>query len=181
MSVQVIVAMAENGVIGRDGGLPWHLPDDMQHFQRTTMGHPVISGRKNYQSIPERFRPLKGRSNVVITHDRDYRAEGALVVHSLEQAITEARRVNEDLFIIGGGQIYAEAFLQDIVDRIFLTVVHAEVDGDVYFPELGDAWQVVEEQFHPADVRHEHAFTFKTLERAPRDRTFSDPNGPTTK
>ncbi|MCB0791001.1 MAG: dihydrofolate reductase [Flavobacteriales bacterium] len=167
MIVSVIAAMAENGVIGVDGELPWRLPDDMKFFQRTTMGHHVITGRKNYESIPDRFRPLAGRNNVVVTRDHAYAAPGATVVHALEEALHLARNAGEtEAFIIGGGQIYAEAFRAGVVDRIYLTVVHAEVDGDVYFPDFQeDAWAHTWNEIHPSDERHAYSFTFHRYER----------------
>ncbi|MCB9169657.1 MAG: dihydrofolate reductase [Flavobacteriales bacterium] len=167
MIVSVIAAMAENGVIGVDGDLPWRLPDDMKFFQRMTTGHHVITGRRNYESIPDRFRPLAGRTNVVVTRERAYQAPGALVVHSLEEALQLARDTGEtEAFIIGGGQIYAEASRLGVVDRIYLTIVHGEVDGDVYFPDIQeDAWEDAWSEVHPADDRHAYSFTFHRYER----------------
>ena len=167
MKVTAIVAAAENGTIGREGDLPWHLPDDMKFFQRTTRGHHVITGRKNYESIPVRFRPLKDRVNVVVTRDRDYQAPGAVVVNSLEEALEHAGSQHEtEAFIIGGGQIYREAIAKGLVHTVLLTRVHAQVEGDTRFPELPPAaWKEVWREEHPADDRHAHAFSFVRLER----------------
>lgn len=166
MIVSAIAAVAENGVIGVDGDLPWHLPDDMKHFMRTTRGHHVISGRKNYESIPEKYRPLKDRMNIVVSRDPHYQAPGTRVVTSLADALRIAWDAGDtEAFIIGGGQIYREAFRLDLVKRVYLTVVHAEVDGDTHFPELGGEWELIHEELHPADERHAHAFTFQLLER----------------
>lgn len=166
MIVTAIVAAAENGVIGRKGDLPWRLPDDMKFFQRTTLGHHVIMGRKNWESIPEKFRPLKDRTNVVITRQRDYEAFGAVVVGSLEEALELARFNGEtEAFVIGGGEIYAQAFRSGSIDRILLTRVHAAIDGDTRFPELGTEWHEVWKERHEADDRHAHPFTFTRLER----------------
>lgn len=166
MTISVIAAVAENGVIGKDGTLPWNLPDDMKFFQRTTLGHHVICGRKNYESIPARFRPLRDRVNLVVTRDPAYEAPGATVCHSLEEALDVARKADQkEVFIIGGGQLYTQAFEAKLVDRIYLTTVHARVEGDVRFPEIGKGWKKVWSEEHKADDRHTYAFTFSVLQR----------------
>lgn len=167
MIVSAIAAVADNGIIGRDGDLPWHLPDDMAHFQRTTRGHHVITGRKNYESIPPKYRPLKGRVNLVVTKDPGYEAPGAVVVASVEEAIELARNAGDDeAFIIGGGQIYAHALSRGLVDRIYLTLVHAEVPGDTRFPVIDSAdWTERSRERHETDDRHAHAFSFVVLDR----------------
>lgn len=166
MIVSAIAAVSANGVIGRDGDLPWHLPDDMAFFQRTTRGHCVITGRLNWESIPARYRPLKGRTNIVVSRNPGYDAPGAVVVGSLEAALEHARGLGEqEAFLIGGGQLYREALAKEMVDRIYLTRVHAELDGDTHFPPLGPGWREVGREEHPADERHAHAFTFLLLER----------------
>ncbi|MBL8011070.1 MAG: dihydrofolate reductase [Flavobacteriales bacterium] len=166
MIVSAIAAVSANGVIGRDGDLPWRLPDDMAFFQRTTRGHCVITGRLNWESIPPRFRPLKHRTNIVVTRNPGYDAPGAVVVGSLEAALEHARGLGEpEAFIIGGGQLYREALAKDMVDRIYLTRVHADLDGDTHFPDLNGRWHEVWREEHPADHHHAHAFTFLRLER----------------
>ena len=167
MIVSAIAAVADNGVIGRKNDLPWHLPDDMQFFKQTTLGHPIITGRKNYESIPPKFRPLKGRLNVVITRDADYQAPGAAVVTSLEAALERAKEEGkEEVFIIGGGQIFREALEKDLVDRLYMTFVHADVEGDTHFPAIDAAdWQERGRERHEADERHAYAFSFVTLDR----------------
>jgi dihydrofolate reductase len=166
MIISVIAAVAENGVIGKEGTLPWNLPDDMKFFQRTTLNHHVICGRKNYESIPQRFRPLRDRVNIVVTRDASYEAPGAIVCHSLDAALDIARAAEQkEVFIIGGGQLYAQAFEAKLVDRIYLTTVHAKVDGDVLFPEIGKGWKKVWTEEHKADARHAYAFTFAVLQR----------------
>ncbi len=166
MIISAIAAVAENGVIGKDGQLPWNLPDDMKFFQRSTLNHYVISGRKNYESIPERFRPLRGRENIVVTHHKDYQAPGARVCHSLNDALDIARKADvKEVFLIGGGQLYKEAFDAGIVDRVYLTTVHAKPKGDVYFPEIGKGWKEVWTEKHKADDRHKYAFTFAVLQK----------------
>ena len=167
MIVSAIVAMARNRVIGRDSDLPWRLPDDMKFFQRTTIGHHVITGRKNYETIPPKYRPLKDRVNIVVTRNSNYAAPGAMVVHSLKAALELARTAGEtEVFIIGGGQIYKEALEKELVDRIYLTEVEADVEGDTTFPALDSRqWKEVSTEKHPADERHEFAFRFVVLER----------------
>lgn len=167
MIVSAIAAVSENGVIGRDGDLPWHLPDDLKYFQRTTRGHHVITGRKNYESIPPKYRPLKDRVNLVVTRDEQYAAPGAVVIHSLEEALRSARDHGEtEVFIIGGGQIYREAMDKKLIDRLYLTKVHAHVDGDTHFPTVEEAaWIEIYREEHPADERHAHAYSIVLLER----------------
>lgn len=166
MIISAIAAVAENGVIGKDGQLPWNLPDDMKFFQRTTLNHYIISGRKNYESIPDRFRPLRDRVNIVVTHDRDYKAPGATVCHSLQEALDIARKADvKEVFLIGGGQLYKEAFDAGIVDRFYRTTVHGKPDGDVYFPEVGKGWKEVWSEKHKADERHKYSFTLAVLQR----------------
>lgn len=165
MILTLIAAMSENRVIGRDGDLPWRLPDDMRHFMRTTRGHPVIMGRRTWESMDG---PLKDRRNIVLTRQADYEAKGAEVVRTLEDAIRRASSEAGDddpVFVIGGGEIYAQAL--EVADRLDLTMVHAEVHGDARFPEWSPRdWRLVSEEHHPADERHEHAFTFRVYERA---------------
>lgn len=156
--VALIVAAAKNGVIGRDNGLVWKLADDMRFFKETTSGLAVITGRRNYESIPERFRPLPGRQNIVVTRNPEYRAPGAAVVTSLEAALAAAE--GNPVFIIGGGQIYRQALSTAIVDTAYVTHVDAEPDGDTHFPlgAFDQGWQAEEIAAHPADDRNEHAF-----------------------
>ncbi|MBL7951635.1 MAG: dihydrofolate reductase [Flavobacteriales bacterium] len=165
--VSAIAAVAQNGIIGNKGDLPWHLPDDLKYFQRITTGHHVITGRKNYESIPAKFRPLKDRVNIVVTRNTNYDAPGALVVDSLTAGLEMAHLVNEqEAFIIGGGQIYREALTMRLVDRLYLTLVHSDVEGDTYFPQLDPGeWNEVTRTRHEADERHSYAFSFVVLER----------------
>ncbi len=166
MIISAIAAVAENGVIGNKGDLPWHLPDDMKFFQRTTLNHHIITGRKNYESIPERFRPLRDRVNLVVTRTQGYEAPGAWVCGSLEAAIDIARVAEQnEVFIIGGGQLYAEAFEKGLVNRLYLTTVHAKPKGDVVFPEIGKGWKEVWTEKHEKDERHAYAFTYRVLQR----------------
>ena len=166
MKVSLIVAVSENGVIGKDNDLIWHLPKDMKFFKDTTMGHHVIMGRKNFESIPHKYRPLPNRTNVVSTRQSDYKAEGCIVVNSVEAALQIAQE-NRDTepFIIGGGQIYKIALEQKLVDRIYLTKIHHSFDGDTFFPELNSDWKEVNKTENKADEEHKYNYDFITLER----------------
>jgi dihydrofolate reductase len=167
MIVSAIAAVADNGTIGIDGDLPWHLPDDLKYFQRVTRDHHVITGRKNYESIPEKYRPLKDRVNIVVTRNAEYKAPGALVMGSLEEALAHAQAAGEpEAFVIGGGQIYRDAIGKGLVDRLYLTLVHADIAGDTHFPVIDPAdWTEQQRVHHDADARHAHAFSFVVLDR----------------
>lgn len=167
MIISTIAAVADNGTIGINGDLPWHLPDDLKYFQRVTSGHHVITGRKNYESIPAQFRPLKDRVNLVVTRNPAYEAPGAVVIGSIQEALDIARGAGEEeVFIIGGGEIFREAMAHLDVRRLYLTLVHADIAGDTHFPSvhLSD-WQEVSRVHHQADERHAHSFSFVVLER----------------
>lgn len=160
MLISLIVAMDEKGGIGKDNRLPWHLSDDLKRFKTITMGHHIIMGRKTYESIGK---PLPGRTNIVITRNPDYEAEGCIVVHSLEGALDIARGRGEDeAFITGGREIFAQAL--ESANRIYLTRVHAEVPADVYFPDFDKGeWFEVDSHYHPADEVNDYPFTTKLL------------------
>jgi len=150
--ITLVVAAARNGVIGRDGDLPWRLPDDLKQFKATTMGRPIVMGRKTFEAIG---RPLPGRQNIVITRSETFEAPGCDVVHSPEAALEIAPE--GEIMIIGGGAIYRAFFAQ--ADRIVLTEVDAKVEGDTTFPSLDmSIWEAVSRDHHPADERHEYAF-----------------------
>ena len=162
MLISAIAAVARNRVIGRDNQIPWYIPDDLKFFKRTTLGHHVIMGRKNYRAME---RPLPKRTNVVITRDPFFISTGCVVVHSIEEALDVARDNGEtEAFIIGGGEIYTQT--ADIWDRLYLTEVHADVEGDVLFPEIDfSKWNLIEEQTFEADDRNEFGFTIKVFHR----------------
>ena len=152
--------MAENRVIGRDGRLPWRLPDDMRRFKRLTLGHPVVMGRKTWDTMKG---PLVGRRNIVVTRNPRLRIEGVDVVHSIEQAL-QLTRGEDEVFIAGGERIYAAAL--PIADRLYLTIVHTTTDGDARFPSFPmDEWTLVEEHRHDGDEHHPYPFTFRTFDR----------------
>ena len=161
MTVSLIVAVSENGVIGKNNDLIWHLPKDMKYFKDTTLGHHVVMGRKNFESIPHQYSPLTGRKNVVITRQNDYTAEGCIVVSSIESALEIAKlNGDEEPFIIGGGQIYKIALEKKLVDKIYLTRVHHCFDGDTFFPNLGKEWIESEKIEYKADGKHAHDYSF---------------------
>ena len=166
MEVSLIVAVANNGVIGKDNDLIWHLPNDMIFFKQITTAHHVIMGRKNFESIPKKYRPLPNRTNVIITRDSDYKAEGCVVVNSIKKALEVAKQ-NRDTqpFIIGGGEIYKLALEKNLVDKIYLTKVHYNFDGDTFFPELDNEWKEVNKTVNKADEKHAYDYDFITLER----------------
>jgi len=158
--VSLVAAMAENRVIGHSGGLPWHLPLDLQFFKKLTVDHTVIMGRRTFDEVK---RPLANRRNVVITRNLSFRPHGVTVVPSLEEALALGA-TEDEVFVIGGGEIYRLALPR--ADRIYLTIVHAVVEGDTYFPEFeGSAWVLEEEERHEADAKHAYPFTFRTYSR----------------
>jgi dihydrofolate reductase len=163
MRVALVAAMAENRVIGRANRLPWRLSGDLKHFKSLTMGKPVIMGRSTWQSIGK---PLPGRTNIVVTHDRSYRAPGCRVVHSIDEALTAGTGC-EEVMVIGGAELYRQTLQR--ADRIYLTLVRAEVQGDTWFPEIDPRqWRELERERHRADARNEYDYDFITLERIVR-------------
>ncbi|MEP4532032.1 MAG: dihydrofolate reductase [Cyclobacteriaceae bacterium] len=165
MIISMIAAMSQNRVIGKNNDLPWHLPDDFSFFKTKTKGHFVLMGRKNYDSLPHKFKPLPDRTNVVITRKAGFSAEGTTTVHSLEDAIDQAKTAGEsEAFIIGGGQIYKLGL--EHADRIYLTEIHGQVEGDTYFPEFDKSvWKEVSREHHPEDEKHQFAFDFVIYEK----------------
>jgi dihydrofolate reductase len=158
--ISIIVAMAENRVIGRNNDLPWRLSADLRHFKALTVGKPIIMGRKTWESLPGL---LPDRTHIIVTSDPDYRAEGCRVVHTLEEAVRAAGDVPE-VMVIGGAMLYGEAIPR--AARIYLTEVHAEVEGDVLFPEFRRSdWRELERERFPADEKNPLPFSFVVLER----------------
>ncbi len=160
-TISLIAAMAEDRAIGIENRLPWKLPADMKWFRRHTLGKPIIMGRKTFESFGGR--PLPERTNIVITHDMTYRAEGAVVVHSIEQAIEAAGDVDE-VMIIGGESFYGQMLPH--AERFYITLVHSKFDADAWFPEFDwDDWKEVDREEHPADEKNRWACSFIVLER----------------
>lgn len=162
MIVSMIAAMSSNRVIGRNNQMPWHLPADLKYFMRTTTGHHIIMGRKNFESLQK---PLPNRTNIVLTRQEKYDALGAVVVGTLEEALSLARfNGEEEAFIIGGAEIYKLAF--PLADRLYLTYLDAEVEGDVYFPEFEkSAWKVTSERVYAADDKNKFDHTYVVYDR----------------
>jgi dihydrofolate reductase len=162
MLVSAIVAMSPNRVIGLNGRIPWYLPADLKYFKKTTLGHHVIMGRKSFESIG---RPLPKRTNVVITRDPFFVASNCIIARSVDQALEIALDNGEtEAFIIGGGEIYAQS--TPLWDRLYLTLVHVDVPGDTFFPEIDPAqWRQVFEASFPADEKNAFPYSFQVLER----------------
>ncbi|MBI4945575.1 MAG: dihydrofolate reductase [Bacteroidetes bacterium] len=177
MIISLIVAVSENNVIGKNNDLPWHLPTDMKYFRDVTMGHCVIMGRKNYDSIPLKYRPLDGRTNIVVTKQKDFKAEGCIVVNSIEEALKTAASSlkGEDnrnsslqgggqVFIIGGADIYRQTF--DIADKIYYTKIHHSFDGDAFFPKLEESkWKLTSRKNMTTDEKNKYAFSYLVYEK----------------
>jgi len=165
MQISMIAAVAENYVIGKDNDLVWRLPDDMKFFMQKTTGHHVIMGRKNFESLPPKYRPLPNRTNIVITRQENYKAEGAHVVNSVQEALVIAHKNDEqEAFIIGGGEIYKLGL--DIADTMYITEIHESFEGDAYFPEFDKSkWNEIERIPHPVDEKHKYPFDFVTYKK----------------
>ncbi|MCL4162276.1 UNVERIFIED_CONTAM: hypothetical protein GTU68_009340 [Idotea baltica] len=164
MKLAMIVAMAKNNVIGLNNDMPWHLPADLQWFKKTTLGSPIIMGRKTYDSIG---RPLPGRLNIILSRDTELEIEGCSVVNSLEEALQTAKdadNTKDEIFITGGAHLYNK-FLAD-TDTLYLTQIDAELDGDTFFPDYTKYnWREVQRDEHQADDKNPHSLTFLKLER----------------
>ena len=164
MILSAIVAVAENNAIGKDNQLPWYLPDDLKFFKKTTLGKPILMGRKTFESPGF---PLKGRLNIVISSQKDLELpEGVLLYHTIHEGIKRMEQEHTDeIFIIGGGKIFEETM--DLIDRLYLTKVHTEIeDANAFFPEIDHShWKLVWEEEHPADEKHKYSFTFQQLEK----------------
>lgn len=159
--IKLIVAKASNNVIGNNNQLIWHLPNDLKHFKNLTTNHPIIMGRKTYESLG---RPLPNRTNIVITRDANFADEKVVITHSLDEAIKKAEEINNDFFVIGGGEIYKQAML--IADELYITEVHHEFDGDTYFPEIDEEiFEEISRENHIKDEKHPHAYSFISYRR----------------
>ena len=158
MTITLIAAAAENNALGKDNDLVWHLPDDFKRFKAITSGHFIVMGRKTFESFPK---PLPNRTHVIITRQKNYQVpEGCLVVTSIEEALQLCPQ-DEEVFIIGGGEIYKQSI--EIADKIELTRVHTEAEADTFFPEINfKNWKLLEEEYHPKDEKHQFDFTYLT-------------------
>jgi len=165
MKISLIAAVAENNAIGKDNDLIWNLPDDMQFFKEKTLGTSVIMGRKNYESIPKKYRPLPKRDNIVMTRSKTYKAPGCKVVNTLEEAIEVADK-SSDIFVIGGAEIYKLALEKNFIDTMYLTEIHAKFEADAFLPEFDKSkWDMKISGEHKIDDNHDDAFTFKMYTR----------------
>jgi dihydrofolate reductase len=162
MTISFIVAVSENNVIGKDNALPWHLPTDMKYFKNITWAMPVIMGRKSFEALGK---PLKGRKNFVITRNKDWTAEGVQTVQSIDHAITLAAQTDaREIFITGGAEIFRAALPS--ADKIYLTLVHGNFDGDAFFPELDkDVWKLTSNRVCEPDEKNLYALSFQVWER----------------
>ncbi|MFA7825035.1 type 3 dihydrofolate reductase [Aeromonas dhakensis] len=163
MKISMIAAVAHDRVIGKDNQMPWHMPADLAHFKRITLGKPVLMGRKTYESIG---RPLPGRRNLVISRNPDYRVDGVEVIDSVSSALELLGREDsvEELMVIGGGHLFEQ--LLPRAERLYLTQIELEVDGDAHFPVLDHTdWELLEEESHPADERNAYPYRFETWQR----------------
>ena len=158
VTIAMVVAAATNNAIGKNNQLIWHLPNDLKFFKNTTWGFPVIMGRKSFESVNK---PLPGRTNIVISRNPDWKADGSTTVLNLQDAIEKAIETNaKQIFIIGGGEIYNQSM--PIADTIYLTRVHAVLDGDTYFPVIDeDEWELVSNEDFPADEKHAYSYSFQ--------------------
>lgn len=157
----IIVAMDEQRGIGKDNQLLWHLPKDLKHFKELTSGHPVIMGRKTYESIGK---PLPNRTNIVVSRKNDWFEEGILIVGSLKEAIKFAKKIDENIFIIGGGKIYEQTI--ELADKLEITLVETTQNADTFFPAIEEKiWIKTDETLHPKDEKNEYDFRFQTYER----------------
>lgn len=163
MIISLVVAASDNNVIGKNNQLLWHLPKDMKFFKNVTWAMPVVMGRKTFEAIGNK--PLSGRKNIVITRQPGWKADGVSVVNSVDAAATLAEELNyKEIFVIGGGQIYMIAF--DQANKIYMTRVRAELEGDTYFPVIEkDDWTLVSKTDNPVDEKHAYAFSFQLWER----------------
>ena len=162
MTISLVVAASENNAIGKNNQLIWHLPNDLKFFKNTTWGFPVIMGRKSFESVNK---PLPGRTNIVITTNPDWKVETVIVVKNLKDAIQKAADTNsKQIFIIGGGEIYKQSM--DIADSIYITRVHADLEGDTFFPEIDKSkWKLTSNQDFEADEKHAYSYSFQIWEK----------------
>ncbi|UQD52459.1 dihydrofolate reductase [Bacillus methanolicus] len=159
--ISLIWAMDENRVIGKDNKLPWHLPEDLKFFKRVTMGHPIVMGRKTHDSIG---RNLPGRENIVITRKKDFQCDGCTILYSIQELINYAAKKNEEVFVIGGAEIFKE--ILPFADKLYCTLIHNSFEGDTFFPELNmEEWQLVSQEKGIKDEKNPYDFEFLIFNR----------------
>lgn len=160
MNISIIVAISKNGVIGRNNKLAWNLPDDMFYFSKMTMGHTVIMGRKNWDSIPNKWRPLPNRKNIIISRNINQNIKNVDITSSIEKAIKIGREnEDEEIFIIGGGEIYKLGF--KFVDKLYITEINKNIEGDTFFPKWNkNKWREISRISHPSDSQHKYDFDY---------------------
>jgi dihydrofolate reductase len=160
--ITIIAAAGENNSLGKDNDLVWHLPDDFKRFKELTSGNHILMGRKTFETFPK---PLPNRTHLIITRQNDYSVpENCFVFDSIQSAFDKVlEHSDNNIWIIGGGEIYKQSM--EIADRIELTRVHSEFEADTFFPEIGEEWELVSEEYHPADERHKYDFTYLTYDR----------------
>ncbi len=169
MGISIIVAAAENNAIGKDNKLLWHLPADLKRFKSLTMGHPIIMGRKTFESIG---RPLPGRTNIIITRNKDLRTEGVLLAGTMQEALAVSGNAPE-IFITGGAEIYSQAL--PLADKIYLTRVHGTFEGDTFFPAISEKeWHKTEEKSYPADEKNAFPYTYITYIKPARSKIIPE-------
>ncbi|KAA9021689.1 type 3 dihydrofolate reductase [Niallia endozanthoxylica] len=159
--ISFIVAMDKNRVIGKDNQLPWHLPADLKFFKRVTMGHPIIMGRNTFESIGK---PLPGRENIIVTRNKEYVQEGCTIIHSIEELLQMASHNNEEVFVIGGAELFQATF--PMADRLYITRIEEEFTGDTYFPEFNQSdWDLVSQEKGVKDEKNPYEYFFTIYER----------------
>lgn len=159
--ITIVVAMGEKNEIGSDNQLLWHLPKDLKHFKDLTSGHPIIMGRKTYESIGK---PLPNRTNIVVSRKKDWFQEGVLIVGSIKEAVKFAKKIDEEIFIIGGGNIYEQTM--EIAEKLEVTLVKAQLEADTFFPKINTKfWNKTSEIYHEKDEKNQYDFCFQTFEK----------------
>ncbi|MEH7236478.1 dihydrofolate reductase [Bacillus sp. JJ1562] len=163
--ISLLLAMDKKQLIGKDNDLPWRLPADLAYFKRVTMGHPIIMGRKTYDSIG---RPLPGRENIIVTRDTSYKAEGCKVIHSIDEIVKMNDETDQELFVIGGAEIFKE--ILPYSDRLYITEIEEVFEGDTYFPEFDKAeWKVISKEKGIKDEKNPYEYTFFVYEKNPQN------------
>tara|TARA_B100000965_G_C19540554_1_gene735348 strand:+ start:166 stop:675 length:510 start_codon:yes stop_codon:yes gene_type:complete len=167
MIISIIVAISKNQVIGKNNQLIWHLPKDMKFFMDTTMDTVVIMGRKNYESIPKKYRPLNNRKNVIITRNKSYNAEGCTVVNSIDESLKVLNNIeNKEVFVIGGGEIYKKFLEKGLIDRMYITHIDEYFDGDTFFPDVNyESWKSSDILYHSKDEVNPHDFKITVYDK----------------